>query len=117
VHSIFDNLRVRITAIAVVQRSHAPVCCVRKKNFRDTQQGTIKELHVRTSGVFPRSETNATTIRSVITDIVTGKVSNIHPAQSDQHTNSVALLVDEGVATSKGMGFAIPTMIIWQEAD
>jgi hypothetical protein len=48
--------------------------------------------------------------------IVTGKVSNLHPSQSDQHTDSVALLINEGIATSKGMGFAIPTMIIWKEA-
>jgi hypothetical protein len=101
----------------VVQRTHAPVFCIRKKNFCDTQQGPIKELHIRTSGVFPCSETNTTTIRSIVTDIVTVKVSNLQPSQSDQHTNYIALSLNEGIATSKGMGFTLPTMIVRKEAD
>jgi hypothetical protein len=50
-------------------------------------------------------------------DIVTGKVSSLHPSQSDQRTDSVALSLDEGIATSKGMGFTFLTMIIREEVD
>jgi hypothetical protein len=96
--------------------SHASVSCIRKKNFSDTQQCTIKTLSIWTSGVFPCSKTNATTIRSIIMDIMTSKFGELHQAQSDQYTDSVALSLDECITTSKGMGITFPTVIVWEEA-
>ena len=50
-------------------------------------------------------------------DIVTDKVGELHQVQSDQHTNFVALLLDECITTSKGVGITFPTMIVWEEAN
>ena len=50
-------------------------------------------------------------------DIVTGKVGELHQVQSDQHTDSVALSLDECITTSKGMDNTFPTVIVWEKAN
>jgi len=119
VPSIFNNLGICVTAVAVIQLPHVHVSvrCIRNKNFSDTQQYTIKKLRIWANGVFPCSKTNMTTICSVIAYTVSGKVCGLNQMQPDQRTSSFALLFDECIATSKGMGITFPTVIVWEEAD
>jgi hypothetical protein len=74
-------------------------------------------LSIWTSGLFPCSKTNATTIRSIITDIVTVEVGELDQTQSDQRPDSIALSLDECITASKGMSITFPTDIVWEEAD
>jgi hypothetical protein len=101
----------------MVEALYWPVLIIWSKDLHYLVNSTIQLATILSSHVLSCHETNTTTIYSIATDIVTDTVSNLHPLQSDQHTNSIALLLDEGIATSKGMGFTLPTMIAQKEAN
>ena len=65
-------------AVAVMQCTLTPVFGVRKKNFRDPQQATIKTLSHATSGILMRRETNSATIRAIILHCVAREVCALY---------------------------------------
>ena len=101
----------------MVECPHALVQRIAEEDFRDPQEGTIKQMCSFPAHILSSGETNATTIRSVHSNQITRKMDFLHQAQANQMAHAIALPFKKRVSTSVRMHFATATMIVWKETD
>jgi hypothetical protein len=112
-----NSFGICLPAIAVIQCPHAPVFRIRKKDFRNPQQRTIKHLCMWTTGVFPCCETNATAIGSVLLNFVYCKVRLVNQAQTHKSADTIAHTLNEGIPASVRMCVTTASLAVRDETN
>ena len=114
--SIFNDLRICITTIAVIQCPHALTFTIRKDHPSHPQQWPIKKIPIFPSGVLACHKTNMTAITSIILHLVSSKVHFLDQAHVHQPVYTTVLRHNECVPATVRMCFATASVIFWEKA-
>ena len=96
----------------MVECPHALVQRIAEEDFRDPQEGTIKQTHSFPAHIHSCGETNATTIHTDHSNQLTSKMDFLHQAQANQTAHTIDLSFNKCVSASVRMRFATATMIV-----